>query len=236
MGLRWASYHNCLKPKFIIKMDDDIVVDFRQLFAYLRAKDKYTLHLDRDSKQHYLSGYLFKNVVPIRLRPSKWFVTEDEFRDRVYPDYLSGWMYVTTPYTAKALAGAAFKAKSNIFWIDDIWLTGILRAQTGIPIAEEMNHLFSANSQFLDCCITDLERDKLKCPFIAGPNGGDHMLIKKLAKSILQQCFTNQDDPYFNTCVDRDVHTLSIQSTCVGVDKHLPRNDHGDAFVNPVKL
>lgn len=180
-------------------MDDDIVVDFRQLFAYLRAKDKYTLHLDRDSKQHYLSGYLFKNVVPIRLRPSKWFVTEDEFRDRVYPDYLSGWMYVTTPYTAKALAGAAFKAKSNIFWIDDIWLTGILRAQTGIPIAEEMNHLFSANSQFLDCCITDLERDKLKCPFIAGPNGGDHMLIKKLAKSILQRCFTNQDDPYFNT-------------------------------------
>lgn len=236
MGLRWAAYHPCLKPKFIVKMDDDIVVDFRHLFAYLRAKDKFTLQLSHDPNQHYLSGYLFKNVVPIRLELSKWYVTEEEFRSRVYPDYLSGWMYAMTPHTARALTTAAFQAKSNIFWIDDIWITGIVRETAKVPIAEEMNHLFSANSQFLDCCIADLERSNLRCPFMAGPNGGDHRLIAKLAQTIRARCFTSQEDPYLNFCEERVGHLLSIKKTCVGVDKHLLRSDRGAAFVKPVEL
>lgn len=236
MGLRWASNHRCLTPKFIIKMDDDIVVDFRQLFDYLQTTDKQSSATNENAEQHFLSGYVFRNVEPIRIRPSKWFVTENEFRGNVYPNYLSGWMYVTTPFTAKSLVKAAFEEKVDIFWIDDIWITGILRDRQRIPITATLNAIFSANSQFLDCCIKDLLRYRFKCTFIAGPNGGDHLLITKLSQSIQKQCFRNSNQPLYNSCSKRDPNLPSIKDTCVGVDKHLLQNDHGAAIVNAMKV
>lgn len=164
MGLRYAAYHQCLRPKYIIKMDDDIVVDFYHLIEHLTD-----LKLPDDNSygiNHFLSGYIFHNVVPIRKHQNKWYVSEDEFKGDVYPDYLSGWMYVTIPRTAKTLVTAASEPMTSIFWIDDTWITGILRQKRHIPIDDSLNEFFSANSQFLDCCITDMEKHQYKCPFI----------------------------------------------------------------------
>lgn len=164
MGLRWASTHRCLRPKYIIKMDDDIVVDFYHLVEYLISQEQRMSNNNGD----FLAGYIFRHVVPIRKQQNKWYVSHDEFKDEVYPDYLSGWMYVTIPQTAKALVSAAFEPHTSIFWIDDTWVTGILRAKKHIPIDDSLNDLFSANSEFLDCCIRDIQKHKYKCPFIAG--------------------------------------------------------------------
>lgn len=233
MGLRWASSHRCLQPKFIIKMDDDVVVDFRQLFAYIQTKWS---EISSHPAQHYLAGYAFRKVLPIRLRPSKWFVTQQEFSGKIYPDYLSGWMYITTPNTARSLVKASVGEKSAIFWIDDIWITGILRDKLNISISETLNHLYSANPQFIDCCINDLKKFRYKCPFIAGPNGGEHELIIKLAHTIKKQCYRRQEQPNFNTCSNRDSNIPSIKDTCIGVDKHLLLNDRGSAIIKAIKV
>lgn len=233
MGLRWAAYHHCLHPKYIIKMDDDIVVDFYHLIDYL---SNHKLPNDNDAMNHFLAGYIFHNVIPIRKHQNKWFVSEDEFSGDVYPDYLSGWMYVTIPKTAKSLVRAALEPMEPIFWIDDTWVTGILRAKRHIPIDDLLNEFFSANSQFLDCCISDMEKHRYKCPFLAGPNGGDHALIKKFLQIVNKYCLTDASDLKHNLCVKRDVNKPSLKESCVGRDKHLLKEMHGSAFINAIRL
>lgn len=234
MGLRWSSSHSCLRSKYIIKMDDDIVVDFYELFNYLQSSEQ---RLDGAHKsRHFLSGYIFSNVIPIRNQHNKWYVPEYEFSGNKYPDYLSGWMYVTIPHTARALVRTAFAQSTKIFWIDDTWITGILRAKLNIPIDETLNSKFSANSEFLDCCVRDLKNFKYKCPFIAGPNGGDHTLIKTFLQTIYEQCYNESLDLANNQCRDRSERMPSLKKTCVGSDKHLLRESHGAAMVSAVKL
>lgn len=233
MGLRWSASHSCLKPKYIIKMDDDIVVDFYHLVHYLLT----TNHgLSRsNNNDHFLAGYIFENVIPIRQRQNKWFVSTEEFTGSVYPSYLSGWMYVTTPYTARSLISAADRS-TPIFWIDDTWITGILRDKQRIPINHMLNHLFSANSQFLDCCLADLNKFKYRCPFVAGPNGGDHNMIKQFLMATQKQCYDMSLDIMNDRCIERDPKLASLKESCVGSDKHLLREDHGAAIVNAIRL
>lgn len=233
MGLRWSASHSCLKPKYIIKMDDDIVVDFFHLVHYLLTHNHGLLQ--SNNNEHFLAGYIFNNVVPIRQRQNKWFVSTEEFSESVYPSYLSGWMYVTTPYTAKSLISATDKS-TPIFWIDDTWITGILRAKQHIPINDMLNDLFSANSQFLDCCLADLNKSKYRCPFVAGPNGGDHKMIEQFLKTTRKQCYNMSLDIMNDRCVLRDPKLPSLKKSCVGSDKHLLREDHGAAFVSAIRL
>lgn len=213
-------------------MDDDIVVDFYHLIEYLLVQNERTSNKNSD----FLAGYIFRNVVPIRKPQNKWYVSEDEFSDKVYPDYLSGWMYVTIPQTARTLVSIASETSIPIFWIDDTWITGILRAKKRIPIDDSLNHLFSANSEFLDCCITDMEKHKYKCPFIAGPNGGDHALIKKYLEVVNKYCLAESSDLKQNSCTARDTNKPTLMETCVGADKHLLKESHGAAVISAIRL
>lgn len=233
MGLRWSASHSCLKPKYIIKMDDDIVVDFFHLVHYLLTNNHGLSH--SKNNEHFLAGYIFKNVVPIRQRQNRWFVSTEEFSGTVYPNYLSGWMYVTTPYTASTLISATDRS-TPIFWIDDTWITGILRAKQRIPINDMLNDLFSANSQFLDCCLADLNKSKYRCPFVSGPNGGDHKLIEQFLRVTRKQCYNMSLDIMNDRCIERDPKLPSLKKSCVGGDKHLLREDHGAAIVSAIRL
>lgn len=230
MGLRWSVTHDCLRPKFIIKMDDDIVVDFFYLTQHLNDK------FSSSTAKHLLSGYVFRNVAPIKIKQNKWYVSDSEFDGSVYPDYLSGWMYVASSLTVNKLVSAAQDRETKIFWIDDTWITGILRDQQGIPIDESLNSLFSANSEFLDCCLNDVQQHGYSCPFIAGPNGGDHKLIEKFVQAIQRHCFNRTIDFTQNYCRQRPSNKASLKTTCVGQDKHLLRENHGAAIVNAMKL
>lgn len=232
MGLRWASSNACVQSKFIIKMDDDIVVDFFRLYEYLNDPNRKI-----NSNRQFLAGYVFANVVPIRAHQNKWYVSHDEFDGNVYPDYVSGWMYVTTPFTARTLVAAASRTK--FFWIDDTWFTGILRDKQKISISESLSELFSANSEFLDCCVDDMKLHRYECPFMAGPNGGDYRLIRNFIATTFDRCFSNNSLDVIegnNKCHSRDAGQPILKQTCVGVDKHLLRENHGAAVVSAVRL
>lgn len=234
MGLKWASSQACLDNVFIIKMDDDIVVDFFFLSTYLQNIVK-----DVGQKQYHLAGYVLRDVKPYRIRQNKWFVSIDEFDGDVYPDYLSGWMYVTTPALARRFVYAATTGDVKFFWIDDAWITGVLRSHQQIGINETWNSLYSANSQFIDCCIDDIKKYRYRCPFIAGPNGGDHKLIIKFLQSLQKQCYIvdkNPNVPIKNKCEHRPSEKPPLIKTCVGVDKHLIMEGHGAASINAIKL
>ncbi|OAD57410.1 Beta-1,3-galactosyltransferase 5 [Eufriesea mexicana] len=132
MGLKWAS-SNC-KATFLIKSDDDTVLDIFEILKFLQ---------ERRIKENAISGYVLKEMKPIRISNNKWFVTRQDFPENVYPDFLSGWFYITSLKVAQLLFHTSKKFK-NFFWIDDVFITGILRQECGIKL-EELNNFYTTD-------------------------------------------------------------------------------------------
>ncbi|GAB0089814.1 Hexosyltransferase [Sergentomyia squamirostris] len=216
MGLKWATL-NCSRASFIVKMDDDTVFDVHRLRKILQE-----FRMSHNEGEHLLSGYVQSNQKPIRLKPSKWFVSHREFRDAIYPTYLSGWLYMTNQRTAQDLVIAS--QKTPFFWIDDIFVTGILSKKLNIPL-DRRNALYSANKDFIDCCIRDAEKHHYKCPYMAGPNGGEAELIGKFT-TIVAEC---------PDCHERTASDPRITDTCVGVVKYHPGKP-GEPMVKELHL
>ncbi|KAL1138631.1 hypothetical protein AAG570_008694 [Ranatra chinensis] len=132
-----------------------------------------------------LMGYIFKNKRPIRNKTNKWYTTKQEFSESVYPKFLSGWLYVTTPRVVNKLLSIAHLAP--FFWIDDLFVTGILAKKLGISHSS-INEHFSYHPELFECCI----RDGVECEFSVGPNGGDHSLQisyqRHAYKCYIKQC------------------------------------------------
>uniref|UniRef100_A0A1B0C8A3 Hexosyltransferase n=1 Tax=Lutzomyia longipalpis TaxID=7200 RepID=A0A1B0C8A3_LUTLO len=210
MGLKWATL-NCSRTNFIVKMDDDTVYDAYRLRNLLQE-----FRLTHDDGELLLSGYVQNNQKPIRMKPSKWFVSHREFRDAIYPPYLSGWLYVTNQRTAQDLVIAS--QETPFFWIDDIFVTGILAKKLSIPL-DRRNALYSANGDFLECCIREAAKHNFKCPYMAGPNGGDSELILRFTTGVAK-C---------RKCKERKRSDPKLNETCVGVYK--PPSGHRGAPV-----
>ncbi|XP_075238102.1 beta-1,3-galactosyltransferase 5 [Lycorma delicatula] len=181
MGLKWVTElkFNCNNNnniEYIIKMDDDIIVDLYKLITLI---DNY----DKDHIKYDMMGYVLKNVRPIRIKANKWYVTKNEFDENVYPKFLSGWMYVTRPNIAKKLVKLSYIIK--YFWIDDVYITGILGNMIKAKY-KDIHDNFTLYPEFFECCI----RDNISCYIIAGPNGGDNDLQIKYEKHI-KKCIEN---------------------------------------------
>lgn len=177
MGLKFASFA-CSKVKYIVKMDDDIVLNLRRTVEFLEGtKLPKTL----------LAGFVMKQMPVIREHRSKWYVKPEEFGESVYPNFLSGWFYVTNVYTARFLLRAA--NEFDYFWIDDAFITGIAARKLGIKHFDIRKHFF-IDPRHTYCCYKDLVEDGLDCEFIAAPNGGDNNLFFKMNK-VLEKCHKN---------------------------------------------
>ncbi|BFG00548.1 beta-1-3-galactosyltransferase brn [Drosophila madeirensis] len=221
MGLRWAAGECKGRTKFIIKLDDDIIYDVFHLRRYLESLEVGQPTLATSSTL--LAGYVLDAKPPIRLQANKWYVTQQEYQQPLYPDYLSGWLYITNVATASRLVEEAERVP--IFWIDDTWVTGVLRARLGIPL-ERHNDWYSANSEFLDCCVRDLKQHSFECEYSVGPNGGQAKLLVEFLHHV-EKC-------YFDECTKRPVGK-SLKDTCVAAAKvHVP--EHGLPQVKPLKL
>ena len=54
-------------------------------------------------------------------------MTEEEYPGSSYPPYCAGWAYVTNPATMAAVLQEANCGDHDYFWIDDVFVTGIVR-------------------------------------------------------------------------------------------------------------
>ncbi|XP_029720041.1 beta-1,3-galactosyltransferase 5 [Aedes albopictus] len=222
MSLKWATEH-CRRAKFVVKMDDDIVFD--PFFVQNHLSD---LGHGKDQPQgSLLAGFMFNNKKVIRLKANKWFVSREEFPREVYPPYLSGWLYIANQRAARKLV-----LQSEVvpfFWIDDTYVTGILAGQVGIKL-HSLNKWFSANSEFLDCCIRDMKRYSYQCDYYVGPNGGNSRLIMDFVQE-LERCYDNacyqrpSEKPLTKTCVAEYKNTVQQQ-----------QQQHGTALVSMMRL
>ena len=210
MGLKW-SVENCDHVSYIMKMDDDIVINLYEVL------DK----LENIVINNSIAGYVFENMLPIRDPANKWFVTKDEFADDSYPRFLSGWLYVTTYSVISKLMEQA-NSHSKYFWIDDVFVTGILREKSNIGIVN-IGEMYTTDFGFIKCCIKG-GKEKLKCEFAVGPNGGD---------AELQVQFQEFASHCRSTCNPRPKNS-SVQKTCVLAYKE--DLGKGSAQVSPVNI
>ena len=119
--LNWANI-NCPKLAFLLKCDDDFYLDWPNLFEYIAEKNSTDMLYGRVNT--YTSVH--RNVL------SRWFMPESDYPASDYPVYLSGSpLFVSYNLLSKLLEVAG---RVKPFYIDDVWITGILREQ--IPEAK----------------------------------------------------------------------------------------------------
>ena len=119
LGLRWVTEH-CTTVKTIVKVDDDVLVNPFLLNVYLSTKfeDKRSIYC-RLKPQH---------TDPIH-RFGKWKVSYTDFPGLLYYPFKScpGFMWIFSMEIAVDLLNAA--RTTPLFWIDDVYVTGILADQ-----------------------------------------------------------------------------------------------------------
>lgn len=211
MGLYWAV-NNCKHLQYIMKMDDDIVIDMYSILEKLHD----IVHEDS------LTGYALKNMVPIREAANKWYVSRAEYSDSIYPNFVSGWMYIMQPKVASRLINYA-ESSNKYFWIDDVFVTGILRQALNIKILD-IGKFYTTDHRYLECCIKGKE-NLLKCEFLVGPNGSDvelQMRFQKFAKFCYINCSTRTE-------------TNLVSKTCVAAYKE-PSLHVGTVQIDTVKI
>lgn len=171
MGLDWIS-KNCPESIFVVKTDDDIVIDIYDVVEML----------GKSRLEHFfIMGYPLRKMAPIRDPRNKWFVTESEFDDHLYPDFVSGWFYLTNRKTVTELARRS--ERRPLFWIDDVFVTGVLRKEASIGIID-IKDKFATDYRFLECCIDSGYNKRLRCEFSAGPDGARQDLLPRFARFV----------------------------------------------------
>lgn len=192
MGHKWVTEH-CSAVKYVIKMDDDIVINMYKLLPMFNE-----LKLP---SENVLAGYVLKNMKVIREPANKWYVTHEEYEKPFYPPFLSGWFYITTPEISRKIVNLSFSIP--YFWIDDVYITGEIAAKLNLKHVN-LNKYFAVHSEFLQCCIADVRKRDLDCEFIVGPNGGDNNLFFTFNKAF-EKCFQyeckKRITPINKTCI-----------------------------------
>lgn len=123
LGLRWVTEY-CPQAKIIIKIDDDVFINPFKLVQDVLPRFR--------NKTRLISCHLRRSGTSIIVRgKGKWMVHDDEFKDlRYYPfDYCNGYFVIITPDIILPMLKAA--RLNPFFWIDDVYLFGMLPATIG---------------------------------------------------------------------------------------------------------
>ncbi|XP_053653489.2 beta-1,3-galactosyltransferase 4-like [Cherax quadricarinatus] len=158
LALSWAPSF-CPSARYLLKMDDDIMVDVWGMVALLRAG----VWIDRwgtvqtgsggalrlQSRDPWTAGLVQRGLRPQR-SSGKWQVKPQEYPGSVYPNFLAGWAYIATQPAAAAIVSAA--ATTPPFWIDDVYLTGTVAAAAGIP-RYALNQHYTLLRGAATCCL-----------------------------------------------------------------------------------
>ena len=167
MGLQWSA-ENCPDVEYVVKMDDDISVDWTGLINIVRKNQPKTAKM--------MMGMLQIRLPILRQNTSKWWVSEREYPGTHYPDFLSGWCYVTTMAGVRAVLDMV--DMEPVFWVDDVWITGVLAHKAGVQLVS-LNMFFTVYKEFLECCVKDRS---LQCPYLVGPSEGDTTVLQNMAR------------------------------------------------------
>lgn len=134
--------------RFLVKADDDVLVNTPLLLHDLRS----TRH------RRFVMGSVVAGARPVRDPASKWFTPVDVYAGSFYPKYVSGAAYVISADLIGELYAAAAdrEAGRQIFWIEDVFVTGILMTAANGRGLTDVQHIyngkFDIDKEISDAC------------------------------------------------------------------------------------
>lgn len=123
MGFNWAVSH-CSQAKFVMFVDDDYFVNIPNLSSLV----------SNISNSSVFRGYRYKNAVVRRRKESKWYISKEEYPDKLWPPYISGGSMLISMDVVKDMA-VAFPHVKPVF-IDDVYL-GIVAKILNITLTHD---------------------------------------------------------------------------------------------------
>ncbi|VDM55096.1 unnamed protein product [Angiostrongylus costaricensis] len=135
----WANYvrKNCTSVKAVLKIDDDVALNVKEVFKYLD---------DIDPNGNILYCNPVKRVAVEREKRNMWYVSFEQYPHEFYPEYCLSPIYAGTPGTFAKLYNATTAV--NHFWIDDVFSTGVVGLEAGVsfrwmPISKNFSNFQS---------------------------------------------------------------------------------------------
>jgi len=125
---KWILSSECSAAKYIVKIDDDLVLNTFNLLRFLNDENKFYPHVNFSIPLKLtFFGEIF-NMRPIKDINSKWHVTDKEYNKELYridhySNFCHGPSVVMTSDLIKQLYDKSYDIK--VFWIDDVYV-GIL--------------------------------------------------------------------------------------------------------------
>ncbi|RVE50595.1 hypothetical protein evm_004719 [Chilo suppressalis] len=171
MGLKWVTHH-CPNAKYVLKTDDDMVVNSHELRRFLARE------LSPWGARRLITCQVLEHAQVQRSQMSKWRVSPKEYAAHYYPTYCAGWAILYSQDVVPQLLSVA--QKLPYFWIDDVHITGVCAQQIGVtrtPLSTLILNQVRVN------LLTNLG-PKSVGPFLFGPPDLKIEKIKKIWKAI----------------------------------------------------
>lgn len=163
MALKWTKYF-CSKAKYLLKTDDDVFINIPEFLK----------HVDHVKHVMTLPEY---NAPACRSWRSKWRVTYAEYKFRRYPTFCYGYSILYSMDVVLILYSLGQRAK--YFWIDDVFVTGVLTLAAGITPTSFDKYILPRYNLFK---VTDGNWEVF--PYLLGPPNLKGIEIKKLWKKV----------------------------------------------------
>ena len=148
-ALKWVSEH-CANVTYVIKSDDDILIDMDALIGILRSPT-----VQEYGHEKVILCNLWSNMKVIRDKRSKGYISEDEFAEEFFPPYCSGSIYIMTSDVVRDMY--AVSRYTKFFWVDDFYVTGALVQKIGGVQHKKLNDKYDLSAK---TALTHLTADK----------------------------------------------------------------------------
>ncbi|KAL7070677.1 hypothetical protein ACQ4LE_009777 [Meloidogyne hapla] len=146
----------CSNAEFVMKIDDDSLIDLPRWDFWIEKKFKKQLKEVKNGMAFF--GHLFNDNSPIRAEDNKWYVSEKEFPNKVYPNHMHGSGYFAT---GKAITSIMKHTKeAYAIHIEDALWSGILAEKGNVT---RVNH---GHDHFLDATLEEKEKCEHGKPII----------------------------------------------------------------------
>ncbi|XP_052834520.1 beta-1,3-galactosyltransferase 1 isoform X2 [Octopus bimaculoides] len=149
-ALRWIAT-NCHNISYIMKTDDDILVDIFQVVKHLRYLQQY-----KYARRKFILCNVWVGMHVIRNKNSKWYVSHEEYSNNTYDVYCSGSAYILSPDMPVRLLKIALKVPR--LWVDDVYVTGMLVNALGIKHTNYNSAYIMGVRDSLDGLSKDIKR------------------------------------------------------------------------------
>ncbi|XP_075725063.1 uncharacterized protein LOC119179727 isoform X2 [Rhipicephalus microplus] len=138
-GIKW-TLENCPRVRYVLKIDDDIVVHLPSLMARLAGGDRPPQTGVALVTRPKLYCCVWDYMPVIRQTALPWYISEKAYPKNVFPRYCSGSAVFMDATTLAPLYNATFSVP--YLPVDDAYVTGELAAVAGVE-HESLNALYS---------------------------------------------------------------------------------------------